>query len=343
MRLHSKYSCLIGTGGIGSGQFFAIHGNETLGREESREGHFLNRRDYCKLHIIAHYFKSLLGDPFPVFPIGKVGEDSIGLELLAEIQSAGLEVRYIERVAGKPTQFSFCFLYPDGSGGNLTTADSAAAFVSSADIQKAEELFQKHQGKGIVLAAPEVPLEARLTLLTLGTRHSFFRAASFTSQEMVALRESSVWSTLDHLAVNQDEAAAFLGEKLAEPSFENKVYQFVNHLREKNPGIQISVTAGKSGSYLWDGTSLDYQPIFKVPVESTAGAGDSHLAALLAGKAAGLSSQDSHQLAALTAGMSVTSPHTIHPGLNRPSLNQFAQELEISLSPSLAAFLALPI
>ncbi len=337
-----QYSCLIGTGGIGSGQFFALHGNETLGREESRGGHFLDRRDYCKLHIIAHYVQSLMGKPFSAYLIGKVGNDSAGLQLLEEMQSAGLNARYVERAPGKPTQFSLCFLYPDGSGGNLTTSDSAASLVNPADIQKAAPLFQEFRGKGIVLAAPEVPLEARLALLRTGTRFQFYRAASFTSQEMVSLRDTPAWSELDLLAINQDEATAFLGAEFEEESLESRVHQIVKVLRKENPLIHISVTAGKDGSYLWNGVKLDYRTILKVPVESTAGAGDSHLAALLAGKAAGLSSEDSHLLAQLTAAMSVTSPHTIHPELNRPSLNRFAQELEISLSPSLSAFLASP-
>ena len=45
---------MIGVGGIGSGVFFALDGNHTLGREESRGGRFLDRRDYCKLHIVSH-------------------------------------------------------------------------------------------------------------------------------------------------------------------------------------------------------------------------------------------------------------------------------------------------
>ena len=60
-----RYRALIGTGGIGSGMFFALDGNHTLGREESRSGHFLDRRDYCKLHIVSHYVCRLLGPGFP--------------------------------------------------------------------------------------------------------------------------------------------------------------------------------------------------------------------------------------------------------------------------------------
>ena len=51
-------------GGIGSGMFFRLNGDATLGREESRSGYFLDRNDYCKLHIITHYVKALLGPDF---------------------------------------------------------------------------------------------------------------------------------------------------------------------------------------------------------------------------------------------------------------------------------------
>ncbi|HEX6907174.1 MAG TPA: hypothetical protein VF154_11240, partial [Terriglobales bacterium] len=47
------YRRLIGIGGIGSGIFFALDGEHTLGREESRLGKLLEVRDYCKLHIIS--------------------------------------------------------------------------------------------------------------------------------------------------------------------------------------------------------------------------------------------------------------------------------------------------
>ena len=73
-----RHAALIGTGGIGSGMFFALHGNHTLGREESRSGYILDRQDYCKLHIVAHYVSALLGPAFPVIPIGKVGDDEPG-------------------------------------------------------------------------------------------------------------------------------------------------------------------------------------------------------------------------------------------------------------------------
>ena len=114
-------------GGIGSGIVFALEGGHDLGRNESRPGRLLDVRDYCKLHIVAHYPSVLLGArpegaPFHVLPIGKVGDDEAGRRLRAEMTAAGMDLRFVDTVTGPPTLFSVCFLYPDGSGGNVTTS-----------------------------------------------------------------------------------------------------------------------------------------------------------------------------------------------------------------------------
>ena len=112
-----RFQAVIGTGGIGSGMFFALEGNHTLGREESRSGRFLDQRDYCKLHIITHYLKVLLGKEFPVIPVSKVGDDDVGRRLLVEMSETGLDTRYVQIDPHRPTMQALCFLYPDGSGG----------------------------------------------------------------------------------------------------------------------------------------------------------------------------------------------------------------------------------
>jgi len=161
-----RYQALVGVGGIGSGRFFALRGNHTLGREESRGGRFLDRRDYCKLHIMSHYVKSLLGPDFPTLPIGQVGNDDVGGRLLAEMEDVGLDMRYVKVSPGDQTLFSFCFVYPDGSGGNMTTDDSACARVDAAFVRQAEPEFERYARRGVALAAPEAPLEARTEQIT---------------------------------------------------------------------------------------------------------------------------------------------------------------------------------
>jgi hypothetical protein len=48
---------------------------------------------------------------------------------------------------------------------------------------------------------------------------------------------------------------------------------------------------------------------------------------------------DGQHLATLVAGLSVTSPHTIHPGLNRQTLQEFARELDVWLPDSVRTLL----
>lgn len=315
-----RYKAMIGVGGIGSGMFFKLNGDQTLGREESRSGCFLDRKDYCKLHIISHYTKALLGKKFNVIPIGKLGDDDIGKKLLEEMEEIGFKLDYVESSPGEQTLFSFCFIYPDGSGGNMTTSDSACSKLNDELITKALPEFKKYRGKGVALAAPEVPVKVREFLLDLATEHQFFRAASFTSEEIREAVDSGLLKKIDLLALNLDETAAAIGLPVEKNSAETIIDKAVKSFTEINPGIILSVTKGKEGSWSWHNGKLTHLPVFNVNVENTAGAGDAHLAGFIVGLTTGLSVQESHQLAALTSGSSVQSPHTI---------NKFTDSLEL--------------
>ncbi|MDO8683239.1 MAG: carbohydrate kinase family protein [Armatimonadota bacterium] len=320
------YKAMIGVGGTGGGSFFALSGNHTLGREESRGGRFLDRKDYCKLHIISHYVRTLLGSEFAVIPIGKVGDDEVGKRLFAEMEEAGLDMRYVKSSPGDQTLFSFCFVYPDGSGGNMTTDDSACSKVDPEFVAQAEPEFGRFEGKGIVLAVPEVPLEARQALLELGTRHGFFRVASFTSEEIPAAIESGVLRSVDLLAINIDEAAIAAGISSVDKTAEAIAEAAVARLREINPKMLVSITAGANGSWAWDGSALSHATIYKTNAVSTAGAGDAHLSGVIAGLVAGLPMAEAQRLGALVGALSVTSPHTINKEICRDTLRDFAAQ-----------------
>jgi sugar/nucleoside kinase (ribokinase family) len=326
-----RYRALIGTGGIGTGTFFALNDNRTLGREESRGGRFLDHSDYCKLHIITHYVRRLMGDPFTVLPIGKVGEDDHGTRLLAEMDEAGLDLRYV-RAVPEHTLYCICFVYPDGTGGNLTVDDSASSKVDPSFVRNAEKDFAAFAGQGIALAVPEVPIPARAELLKLATKHRFLRAASFTSEEIQQARTSGLLASVDLLAINIDEAAA-LANMPAEQDPTVVVRQTVEILRQLQPDIQISITAGAHGSWVWDGAERTHAPVHDVEAVSTAGAGDAHLSGILAGLASGLALRQAHELGALTAALSVTRPHTINKEIDPQSLGAFANRLGIRLCP----------
>jgi ribokinase len=332
---------MLGVGGIGSGTFFLLNGAHDLGREESRSGHFIDRRDYCKLHIISHYVKVLLEEKINILPIGKVGDDEAGKRLIKEMRSAGMDTRHVQTIPGAQTLYSFCFLYPDGSGGNLTTDNSACNLVAAEDVSRAETDFALYHSHGIALAAPEVSLSARQKLLQMGTQHGFWRVAAFTSAEIPQAIEMGMLAVTDLLAMNRDEATAAAGRQ-SQPGDEPPqlmVEAAIDRLKKINHDLNVTITAGKWGSWSWDGKNLKYMPAFPTELVSSAGAGDAFLAGVMVGRVIGLNLKEAQELGMLVAAQSVTCPHTIDPLLNRESLDSFATRKKLVLSARVDQFL----
>jgi sugar/nucleoside kinase (ribokinase family) len=353
----APYDRLIGVGGIGTGIFFALEGDHTLGRNESRPGRLLDVRDYCKLHIIAHYAAVLLGAdpsgvPFHVLPIGRVGDDQAGRRLREEMALAGMDTRFVLFDSERPTLLSVCFQYPDGAGGNITPTNGAASALTAEDVACAEGHFAGGRGRAIALAAPEVPLEVRLHLLRMARAYGALCVASLTSAEMQAARDLGLLSLVDVLAMNEDEAGALVGCRFDAGDPEPFLTACARELAALQPAMRIVLSAGREGAYAFAGGTWDHCPAPSVPVASTAGAGDALLAGVIACLAAGLplispepprvTLGDRPLAAALDLGVllasySVTSPHTIHPGANVPALREFARRLGLSFSGPLCA------
>jgi sugar/nucleoside kinase (ribokinase family) len=231
----------------------------------------------------------------------------------------------VEVLADTSTLFSFCFLYPDGSGGNMTTEDSASGKVSGDMVAQAEEELRLAGRRGLALAVPEVPLEARVKLLELAARHGAYRVAAFASGEMESVRREGTLELVDLLALNRDEARrlAEIGEDIADPAAVAE--GAVRRLSRSHPRMLVSVTAGDAGSWLWDGSTLVHLPAAEVPVATTGGAGDAHLAGMIGALSLGLAPVSAHELGVLLAGAAVTSPHTIHKGVSRKMLAELAK------------------
>ena len=188
------------------------------------------------------------------------------------------------------------------------------------------------------MAAPEVPFIARQKLIEIGKQHHLFCSASFTSEEMQEALNSRVLQNIDLIAMNIDEASAISGNS-SSTNTGLIVQKSVQKLLNYNSKIMVSITAGKLGSWVWDGLKLTNFPVVKTQALSTAGAGDAFFSGLLCGIALGLSMSEAQQLATLIAGMSVQSPHTIHKGINRSSLSEFLTTSELSFSEKIIKLL----
>jgi len=339
----SPFHKLIGVGGVGSGIFFALEGDLTLGRNESRAAALLDSRDYCKLHIIMHYVARLLGtgargSRFRALPVARVGDDEAGKMVLREMSEAGIDTRYVTTMAGKPTLFSVCFQYPDGSGGNLTTSNSAAAELSADDLRMIVPELAGTAQSTIALATPEVSLEVRRAFLEMASRGRVFRAASFVSAEVLAGMQLGMFRMLDLVSLNQEEAERLTGVEFDPGRSGAFVEVAVQWLSRNYPELRLIVSAGSHGAYAFYRDRWNHCPAVAVDVMSTAGAGDALLAGILVGLAAGLpllrletNAPDSRvatwqtalDLGVLLASFKVQSQHTIHPEACLDTLMEF--------------------
>jgi sugar/nucleoside kinase (ribokinase family) len=237
------------------------------------------------------------------------------------------------------------FLYPDGAGGNITASNSAASTLESSDLLRGEEVMAGGARRCVALCLPEVPLEVRAEFLQLATRCGNFRAASFALSEVSAATELRLFSMIDLLALNREEAAGLVGYEYSSNNAKRFLSDCASSLRKAQPAIRIVISVGAEGVYAFENELWDFQPPLPVKVIATAGAGDALLAGVISGLASGLplTSRQSGNNAAfggelcsaidlgvLLASFSFSSPDTIHFGANLASLEEFASTLKQS-------------
>jgi len=205
----------------------------------------------------------------------------------------------------------------------------------------------------IALAAPEVPLPVRRHLLRRATEKGALRVASLTTAEIPQALETGFLSVVDLLSLNEDEAAAVVGQPLAAEAPEPVLGRLAETALAAHPGMRLIVTAGAHGVFAFDG-SWTHVPTLPVHVVSSAGAGDALLGGVLAGLAAGLpfAGTAAHRatlasrpiasaldLGALVAAFKVTSPHTIPPDLSLDAVLDFARENGVTFGDGLRRLL----
>jgi ribokinase len=327
------FTKIIGTGGVGTGEVYRLENNHTLGREESRGGHLLEYRDFCKLHIMLHYISGLsreMGLGVKVLPVSAVGDDARGRTMTDLMAGSGMDLRYLKILKGFPTLHSVCFQYPDGTGGNITECRSACSRV---DREFLSGTVKEMDSRTIVLAAPEVPLPSREAFIMMAKQRGAFVAASFVSSEIGELESDDLFRHIDLLALNMDEARIL--SKLPASADPDRVAERCMYvLTELNPELKLTVTNGERGSFASERGEQIYYPACKVKAVNTAGAGDAYLAGLIIGIIKGMPFTGStgvscQQLATSLSSMSVTSGDTIHFGITYRSLRSFMQKYGI--------------
>ncbi|MEG1012495.1 MAG: PfkB family carbohydrate kinase [Ruthenibacterium sp.] len=334
-----NFDYIVGSGGIGKGILFKLQGDHTLGRSESRLGQLTNYKDYCKLHIILHYAAVFLEGKIPVYAIGRVGCDKEGQQLKQDMSAVGIDVSCVEEDEESPTMYAVCYQYPTGEGGNITTVNSASSHVTQKDIDRFFRM-KAPKGKGIVLAAPEVPLEARLRLLEHGRRKNCLNVAAVLSGEVKSFVQLGGVKKTDILSLNLDEAAAFAA--LNPQADSDVIVGCVAFLQRINPEISVVVTQGAKGAMVCHGLCKYLSPPIDVSVTSTAGAGDCLIGTIMAALVMGIplipfektkdAMASALDIGSAASSKKVTCADTIDSSLNRNTLAAFAQQHALNFS-----------
>lgn len=345
-----RYNHIVGTGGIGSGIFFLLEGNHILGRNESRMGKLESHRDFCKQHIIMHYVSVLLGASkagfFQSFPIGQIGNDDRGHRLRAMMEEVGMDTTYVKVKNDGTTLFSVCYQYPDHSGGNVTSSNSASNLVLPSDIDDFFAKYTQAGKEGIAMAAPEVPLSTRIRLLEHGNICGMLNIASILTSEVEEFEQLKGFELTNLLFVNIDEAQRIGGLDGAGHDVSELVASCTSRLQKINPKLLVLITDGANGSYCYQNGKIEFTPSLPARVESTAGAGDAFLSGTIVGLCCGLPMfkgfsskylneaplRTAIELGTVLASYSVTSPDTIHQGINAFTLGEYLRKSNLLMS-----------
>lgn len=323
-----KIKKIIITGGVGKGILFRCRSAKTIGRNESRMAELTDSKDYCKMHITAHYLSKLLSPDIPVYAVGKVGDDANGKELASQMIDVGIKTNWLKTSPSSPTMLSVCFQYPDKSGGNLTADNSACGEVTPEFVLDALKNIGVDDNT-MVIALPEVPLEARLAMLRYGFIHGAFCVCSNNSFEMPDFAKTDIAESCHMLAMNEEELMSYAGIYLHDDK--KDISLAINILLSRYPHLILWITFGAAGSMLVSNKyHVEYPTLHDVNVVNTGGAGDASLAGLITGMIL-YSSNDSlceaGQLGMLLGGMSVESPDSINNNICWDSLKQRQQKI----------------
>lgn len=326
----SRFSAIVGTGGVGTGLVFRTDSNRILGRDESRLACLTDTKDYCKLHIVFHYLGKMLSDQAHIVALSMVGDDPAGHACVEMMERVGVDTSWMGTVAA-PTMQSMCLIYPDHAGCNVTSNNSACEQVKPAYIQSAfADIAADAKGGLAVVALPEVPFESRKALLEAGRKAGAFCVTTVPSADARQFLREDGFSLCDLLAVNIDEAAALCG--MEEIQTVEAGFSCMEMLARKAAHAKIWMTLGSMGSLAAEDGRMQWQQALPIPaVGSTAGAGDAGLAGILCGLAFGLPFSkpvadarwaetplgSAVELGVLFSGLSIESPDSIAAQIDR--------------------------
>lgn len=230
-----------------------------------------------------------------VHMVGKVGRDDFGARAVEDLESRGIDCRYVQRTPDHSTGLATILLEPDGANA-ITVAPGANAALDTDDIRAAEPLFAEC---GIVMLQMEIPLETVLEAMRIARRCGAMVMLNPAPAPAAAL---SRLADVDVLTPNELEAEAMTGIPANGPDAPERIAAAL-----LDAGVrQLVMTLGARGSLVAEAGQCVRVPAHRVDAVDTTGAGDVFSGFLAAALLRGDALQEAVAIATAAAGIAVT-------------------------------------
>lgn len=224
--------------------------------------------------------------------LGRVGEDSFGVELVENLRDNGVETNRIEAFPDAPTGSAFITVTPDGENAIVVSPGANRSFGPD-EVEAASEDLER---AWVLVAQLEVEVEAVETAARIVAGNGGRLLLNLAPPREVP---GELLRLSDPLVVNEHEAAFLLGEDALDPE-ESAV-----KLLDLGPPSAV-VTLGASGAILATGESSRHFPAPEVEAIDTTGAGDAFMGALAVKLAEGTPLEEAVPYAVLAGAVAVT-------------------------------------
>lgn len=232
----------------------------------------------------------------PVHMLAAVGTDVFGRELVDGLERAGIGCEDVRALEGVTTGVA---VIVRTAGENRIVLSAGANHALSADDVSAD-LRRVGEKNDVFVTQGECDPDA--TIAALRAAHSLGLFTIFNPAPARAVPDD-LWTCIDLVCLNETECQIMCGVL---PVDEKTCLRAARRLRDLGAG-SVVITLGSSGSFAVGANGATVRvPAASAEVVDTTGAGDTFIGALAAGRAKGLSLEESMRWGAAAAAVTVS-------------------------------------